>query len=241
MPTMTRCTKPTCLCGAILAALLAVVLWAAFTADAAAEDSQPPAGAPTMTQPAPPAPATVAPSVPAQSPTEKPGFMHQLKVWWDDSVSFIDATIKDTRGKVEDFNKKSSDATQGAADAAKGAATATQDAMKSAVEATKGAAATAQDAMKNAMEATKNAATAIVRLPNTRVVEVREPCARAPNGAPDCEAAAANGCRGKGFASGHPLDVRTAEHCDTTALQNGRPPRPGECPIETVVTRAVCQ
>ena len=116
--------------------------------------------------------------------------------------------------------------------------------MKSAVEATKGAAATATgaatDAMKGAVEVTKNAATAIVRLPNTRVVELHETCARAPNGGSDCAAAAANGCRAKGFSGGNPLDTRTAEKCDP------KPPQPGQmpglrCASETVVIRAVCQ
>ena len=112
--------------------------------------------------------------------------------------------------------------------------------MKSAVEATKGAAAATTDAMKNAMEATKNAAAAIARLPNTRIVEVHEACARAPNGAPDCAAAAATGCRGKGFADGKPLDVRTAERCDPKPLQPGQMPGV-HCAREAVVTRAVCQ
>ena len=111
---------------------------------------------------------------------------------------------------------------------------------KSAVEATKGAAAATTDAMKNAMEATKNAAAAIVRLPNTRVVEVHEACTRAPNGAPDCALAAATGCRGKGFTDGKPLDVRTAEKCQPKPFQPGQMPGM-QCAREAVVTRAVCQ
>ena len=125
-------------------------------------------------------------------------------------------------------------------DASKNPLTATTEAMKSAVEATKGAAAATTDVMKNAMEATKNAAAAIVRLPNTRIVEVHEACARAPNGAPDCAAAATTGCRGKGFADGKPLDVRTAERCDPKPLQPGQMPGM-HCAREAVVTRAVCQ
>ena len=79
--------------------------------------------------------------------------------------------------------------------------------------------------MKGAVEATKNAATAIVRLPNTRVIQVSEVCARAPNGGSDCAAAAANGCRAKGFNGGTPLDVRTASHCDPKP-----PPQAGQMP-----------
>jgi hypothetical protein len=125
-------------------------------------------------------------------------------------------------------------------DAMKSAVEATKGAASSAVEATKGAASTATDAMKGAVEATKNAATTIVRLPNTRVIQVSEVCARAPNGGSDCATAAANGCRAKGFNGGTPLDVRTASRCDP------KPPQAGQmasvqCSPESVVTRAVCQ
>jgi hypothetical protein len=254
---MTSFAKPTSLCGAALVALLAVALPIVASGSAVAQGTQAPAAAAAPAQPPPPpaapatpspppAPIAVAPLVPPQSPPAyKPGFLHQLKVWWDDSIAVFDTKGKDTPGKADDLNRKSDDAAKSAVDAAKdatkSAATATQDAMKNAVEATKGAATTATDAMKNAMEATKNAATAIVRLPNTRIVDVHETCARAPNGAPDCAAAAASGCRGKGFNTGNPLDVRTAEKCDTTALQAGHLPGQRECAVETVVIRAVCQ
>jgi hypothetical protein len=229
---MTGFAKPW-IVGAAVAALLAAL--PATAGIAVAQNSQPAAGAPAATPATPPQP----------PPPAQPGFLHQLKAWWDDSAAFIDRKINDTRGYVDDLGKKSGAAAPGVTDAAKdaaqSAATATQSAVQGAVEATKGAATTAQDAVKSAVEATKNAATAIVKLPNTRVVEVHERCAKAPNGAPDCEAAAAAGCRGKGFAGGHPLDVRTMEKCDTTALQAGQIPGQHECPIEAVVTRAVCQ
>jgi hypothetical protein len=236
---MTSFAKPTSLCGAALVALLAVALPIVASGSAVAQGTQAPAAAAAPAQPAPPpaapatpspppAPIAVAPLVPPQSPPAyKPGFLHQLKVWWDDSIAVFDTKGKDTPGKAHDLNRKSDDAAKSAVDAAK--------------DATKGAATTATDAMKNAMEATKNAATAIVRLPGTRIVDVHETCARAPNGAPDCAAAAASGCRGKGFNTGNPLDVRTAEKCDTTALQAGHLPGQRECAVETVVIRAVCQ
>lgn len=239
-------------------AVTALILALAATAIAVAQTSQAPGGAP----PAPSATPAIPPQ-PAPPAAFQPGFLHQLKVWWDDSTAFIDRKIKETRGTVDNLGKKSSEATAGAADAAKGAAqdaaTATQNAMKGAVDATKGAANTAQDAIKSAIEATKgavgstqdamkgaveitkNAATAVVALPNTRFIDMHERCVKAPNGASDCEAAAAAGCRGKGFAGGHPLDVRTQEKCDTTALQAGQLPGQHECPVETVVTRAMCQ
>jgi hypothetical protein len=224
---MTGATKLRSICGTAVAPRLALLLVAvalvAAAGPAVAEEPSAPPGAPAATQPALPAPvpAPVAtaptPGLPPQPPpADKPGFLHQLKVWWDDSLGFLDTKLKDTRGKVDDLNKKSGDATQGAA-------------------------AAAQDAMKSAVEATKNAATAIVKLPSTRMMQIHERCEQAPNGGHDCETAAANGCRGKGFAGGHPLDVRTAENCDSKALQAGQVPHQGECPVETVVTRAVCQ
>jgi type IV secretory pathway VirB10-like protein len=260
--TMAGLAKQTSVCGVAVAALFAssLALAAMVAGDAFAEgynnqgSSQAPgAAAPAQMTPQPPAPApssaqppsAAAPLVPSQpDPANRPGFLHQLKVWWDDSVALFDAKSKDARGSADDTNKKPDDTGRSAADAAKdaakNAATATQDAMKNAVEATKGAATTATDAMKGAVEATKNAATAIVRLPNTRVVDVRETCARAPNGASDCAAAAANGCRTKGFNGGTPLDTRTAEKCDTKPPQAGQ--MPGlRCAPETVVVRAVCQ
>jgi hypothetical protein len=242
---------------ALVAASLALVATAAGDARAQDRNNLPDGQAPNATAPAQAAPQ---PPVPAAAPPpdqgNRPGFLHQLKVWWDGSIALFDVRSKEARVGADDASKKPDDTARGSADTAKdaakdatkdatkSAATATGDAMKNAVEATKGAAATATgaatDAMKGAVEVTKNAATAIVRLPNTRVVELRETCARAPNGGSDCAAAAANGCRAKGFSGGNPLDTRTAEKCDP------KPPQPGQmpgvrCASETVVIRAVCQ
>jgi hypothetical protein len=104
----------------------------------------------------------------------------------------------------------------------------------------KDAANATQDAVRDAAQATKNAMTAIVRLPGTRVLEVRARCELAPNGAPDCRQAAANACRGKGFSSGDPVDVRSSENCPASVALSGREPIPGECPTETVVLAAAC-
>ena len=210
-------------------------------------------------------------SAPTDSPTAaqqpapgyRPGFFHQLRIWWDDSVAIFDRkdrsppspadapnkTPNDTTPGVADKAKEaaasaittSQDAMKNAVEATKGAASTATDAMKDAVEATKGAASTATDAMKGAVEATKDAATAIVRLPNTRVMQVSEVCARAPNGGSDCGAAATNVCRAKGFNGGAPLDVRTGSRCDPKP-----PPQAGQTPTvhcarESVVTRVVCQ
>jgi hypothetical protein len=202
-------------------AVLAALITFALATSASAQDNTAPAPAP--------APAATAPLLPPQPPPAgKPGFLHQLKVWWDDSRGLFRKPIDATRSTVEDVGKKTGDVTKGAADAAGGAV--------------KGAADVAGAAVKGAVEATKDTATTIVKLPNTRLIDVRERCVKAPNGAPDCETAAANGCRAKGFSGGKPLDVRTAKICDTTAVKAaGQTMSQPDCSVETTVTRAVCQ
>jgi hypothetical protein len=152
---------------------------------------------------------------PAAPTADKPGFLHQLWEWWDSSVSGLSAGMQGARSGVENLNEKSTAAV-------KSAAGATQDAMKSTAEATKGAAST------------------LMRLPSTRMIEVRERCPLAPNGAPDCQTAATNACRGKGFGGGSPLDVVSTEKCPPAALLAQTP---GErvCPVETVLSRVMCQ
>ena len=62
----------------------------------------------------------------------------------------------------------------------------------------------------------------------------------APNGAPDCLAAAEALCRKHGFASGKSMDSTSAEECPTRVLLSGR--QPGvECPTVTFISRAMCQ
>lgn len=231
--------------GAAIAASLAVCLTLAVAAAGGAfADSATQAPAVPPAQPAPGTPPaaagaqTASPPATPQQPSSafQPGFLHQLKTWWDDSLAVFDRK-DNARSAGNDPNKKPEDTSPGVTDRAKDAATSavttTQDAMKNAVEATKSAASTA-------VEATKNAANAIVRLPNTRVIQISEACVRAPNGGSDCATAATNGCRAKGFASGTPLDVRTSSRCDPNPPQAGQMPTV-RCSPESVVTRAVCQ
>ncbi len=165
-----------------------------------------------------PGAAATAPPSPSPPPpaANKPGFLHELGSWWNGSIASFGAKLNDARGKFEDLGKTSKEA-------AKGAATATQEAVK------------------NAVDVSKDAAGVVVRLPNTRLIEMRERCDKAPNGAPDCATAAAKGCRAKGFTGGTSLDVTTAENCPAPTLLSRQEPAKGECPVETVVTRAVCQ
>jgi hypothetical protein len=89
-------------------------------------------------------------------------------------------------------------------------------------------------------DAAKDATGAVMGLPNMRVVAVRERCAVA-GGGPDCQAAAATACRGKGFSSGKSLDTRSEQKCPAQVLLRGRAPNDAECRTETFVTRALCQ
>jgi hypothetical protein len=220
MPTMPRLIKRNGFCGAPAVWLVAASMSVVAAGPALSENSQAPPTASAVQAPspsvAPTAPTAVAPQPPQSSAATKPGFFHDLGRWWDGSIGYLHDKIKAAPGTFEDIGKKSGDA-------AKGAAVATEEGMK------------------KTFDVSKDAATTIVRLPNTRVVEVHERCATAGNGAPDCAAAAALACRSKGFSGGKPLDSRTAEACPDTALASGKVPAKGECPLETIVLRAVCQ
>ena len=79
-----------------------------------------------------------------------------------------------------------------------------------------------------------------MRIPGTRVVSGHQKCVLAPNGAPDCNAAADAMCKTKGLASGKSLDMTTAEVCPPEVYLAGRRTGPG-CTTDTFVSRALCQ
>jgi hypothetical protein len=95
-------------------------------------------------------------------------------------------------------------------------------------------------AAKSTVDGAKDAAGAVARIPNVRTVSGHEKCQIAPNGAPDCVAAANAICKTKGFDSGRSLDMTTAEICPPKVWMTRRSTGP-ECWIETFVSRAVCQ
>ena len=72
-----------------------------------------------------------------------------------------------------------------------------------------------------ARDAAKDATGAIMALPNARVVTGRERCAPAPNGAPDCQAAADTVCKGKGFQGGKSLDTVAEAEMPGAGLSRG--------------------
>jgi hypothetical protein len=196
---------------AAIAAPIAVALAAAAIDPAGADDG--PAGAGAVQQAPAPAPG----SLPAQPPqANKPGFLHQLEVWWHDSFGDFDAKMKSAKDKLDDYNRQQN-------------------------QAAKETSAATQQALKDAAQATKDAATAVVKLPITRVFEFHDRCQVAGNGAPDCQTTATNACRTKGFDSGQPLDISTSQECPARVMLSGRPPVEGECKDVTVILRAVCR
>jgi hypothetical protein len=202
--------------------LLAAALSALATALAFAQSPAPSANAVGPATPSgPEQPAAIAPpALPPQPPPVKRGFLDKAQDWWHDSVSYFGSKVEAARGTLGDINQTSTDAARSAA--------------KSAADVT-------QDAMKSAAAATKDAASAVARLPATRVFEIRQKCPKAANGAPDCPTAATDACRAKGFSTGKPLDISTAQACPPAAYLSGQMPAAGECPEETVVLRAICQ
>jgi hypothetical protein len=109
----------------------------------------------------------------------------------------------------------------------------------------KGAADAAGSAAKGAADTatnvTRDTADAVARIPGTRVIAERATCPTAPNGAPDCRAAAESICKAHGFASGSSIDFQTAEKCPPIALNRPNGDPPPACVLESYVTRALCQ
>ncbi len=95
-------------------------------------------------------------------------------------------------------------------------------------------------AAKTTVDNAKDAADALTKIPGTRVITGHEKCANAPNGAPDCLAAAMLMCKAKGFESGKSLDMTTAEVCPPKVMLSGRNSGAG-CKDETFVSRVLCQ
>jgi hypothetical protein len=95
-------------------------------------------------------------------------------------------------------------------------------------------------AARTTAESAKDAAGAVARIPAARVIAGHAKCQAAPNGAPDCLAAAHTLCKAKGFDSGKSLDMTTAEVCPAQVYLSGRNSGAG-CRTETFVSRALCQ
>lgn len=98
----------------------------------------------------------------------------------------------------------------------------------------------ADAAAKTTVDSAKRATGTMEKLRNTTVVAGNETCVVAPNGAPDCVAAARALCKAKGYESGQSLAMTTAENCPAKVYLEGR--NTGvECTPYTFVSRALCQ
>jgi hypothetical protein len=95
-------------------------------------------------------------------------------------------------------------------------------------------------AARTTVDNAKDAADAVGRLSGARVIIGHKRCRTAPNGAPDCIAAALVICEKQGFKSGKSVDMTTAEICPAEVYLAGRNSGP-ECHTETFVSRALCQ
>ena len=160
-------------------------------------------------------------AAPVQQPAHKPGFFESVGRFFDDSASNFRDSIRGAKRRWDELGSE--------------AATNNKNIGDKADEARKNAA----EAAKNAAEATKNAVDAVAKLPTARVVEGREKCQLAPNGAPDCLTAAETLCRKQGYATGKSMDFTSAEECPARTLI-GQASR-DECTTTTFISRAMCQ
>jgi hypothetical protein len=170
-------------------------------------------------QDAAPPPVGAAATPPAPAP--KPGVFEAIGHWFDQGASSFRDHLRGAKRKMDDLGDDAVANTKGFSDQA-------AQAGKSAAEAGKSAA-----------EATKNAVDAVAKLPTARMMSGRERCINAPNGAPDCVAAAEALCRKYGYTSGKSMDFTSAEECPPRTLL-GQAPRE-ECTTVTFISRAMCQ
>jgi hypothetical protein len=162
---------------------------------------------------APSPPPAPAPSAPTPAdPSYRPGFIDAFGRFIGDSAAKVGSQLKGANETLGNIGSQTSDAAKGAVGAAK-----------------------------NAVDKARDAAGTIISVPSIHMVSGHELCGTAANGAPDCRAAADSACRAKGFASGRSLDTQSTQMCPVRVLLSGRPPTDGDCPVETFVTRVVCQ
>jgi len=183
---------------------------------ALAQNSPPPAAPPAAPQAAPPPAGLNLPPQPAPPPPlGSPSPATEKHGFLNDFGQWWDKSVSDFKAKMQDQQTKLDAFNKQSADAAKDAATATGQAMK-------------------------DAADAMVRV--SHVIEIQETCPVAGNGAADCATAATNVCKGKGYTTGQPLDVRTAEKCAASLWVSGQAPTSAaDCPVETTLLRVACQ
>jgi hypothetical protein len=160
------------------------------------------------------------PTPPPAPPQNKPGLFEAIGRWFDQGTNRFQDHLRGAKQRMDnigdDAAANSKQIEEGAAEVAKGAA----------------------EVGKGAMDATKSAVDAVARLPSARLMRGRERCEIAPNGAPDCVAAAELLCRKHGFATGKSIDFTSAEECPVKSyIGQGR----DECTTVTFISQAMCQ
>jgi hypothetical protein len=169
---------------------------------------------------------TVPPSEPLAAtqpaPPEPHGFFEAIGRWFDQGTAGFRSHVAGARISMDEFNQRAEETRKSIGDSA-------AEMSKNAV----GAGMTAADA-------TRDAVGAVAKLPLSRVVQGRERCMTAPNGAPDCLAAADALCRKQGFATGKSLDFTSAESCPARTYLGGKQ-SDNECTTITFISRAMCQ
>ena len=164
-----------------------------------------------------------APAPPAVQPmNESRGLFESIGRWFDQGTAGFRSHVSVARDRFGDLNEKAAATTRNLGDTAVGVG-------KNAVEAGVAAA-----------DATKDAVSVVAKLPLSRVITGRERCAVAPNGAPDCLAAAETLCRKQGYSSGKSMDFTSAEQCPPRVYLSGRQSE-SDCTTVTFISRAMCQ
>jgi hypothetical protein len=165
---------------------------------------------------------------PIVQPAPKPSVFQSIGRWFDQAGSNFRDHLQGAKRKMDEVGDEAAanhrEITSRAAEVGKGAA----EVGKGMAEVGKGAA-----------EATRSAVDAVAKLPTARVVQGRERCAVAPNGAPDCLMAAEALCRRSGYATGKSIDFTSAEQCPPRVML-GQAPR-DQCETVTFISRAMCQ
>jgi hypothetical protein len=157
---------------------------------------------------------------PAASQTQpaqnaKPGLFQSIGRWFDESAANFREHLRGAKQRFDDLG---------------GEAAANQKQFNE----------TAAEVGKNAVEVTRSAVDAVAKLPTARPMNGRERCAVAPNGAPDCVAAAETLCRRHGFSTGKSIEFTSAEECPPKAVLAAQPER-AECTTVTFISKAMCQ
>jgi hypothetical protein len=165
---------------------------------------------------------------PAAQPASKPSFFEAVGRWFDQAGTDFRDHLRGAKRRMDEVGDEAAANSRQLGDRA-------AEVGKGAAEVGKGAA----EVGKSAAEATKNAFDAVAKLPTARVVQGRERCVTAPNGAPDCLAAAEALCRKNGYATGKSMDFTSAEQCPPKVLL-GQASR-DQCETVTFISRAMCQ